>query len=217
MKRALLALFVLLAACAPAPTTAPEATLRVEGPVGFYPARAGLEWVYLPQGDRLDDPPYRLQVLGPTAWNGVNAVQYRFSGRGQERLYYRQVSADGVRLLGFEEVISASRVTFDPPLLEYPPQALLEVGYRWGGRTRVRSVFVLPSGVEEQARFDLEYTFTVIGKGEVRVPAGVFEAYMIRFSGRSSDGETSEYEAWFVPHLGEVRTREGLLLVRRNF
>ncbi len=218
LKRAgrFLLLLLLLAACAPAPHTPPPAEARVEGPVAFYPHATGLAWRYLPEGLPLDAPGYTLKVEGLGSFEGTPGIRYRFFGRGQDRVYYRQVGAFGVKLLGYEEKITLSRLEFDPPFLEYPPEALLEVGYRWGGRSRVRSFFVLPSGVEKQTELLLEYRFEVTDRRRVEVPAGSFEAYIIRFSAKSGK-ESVESELWFVPHVGEVRTREGLLLVGKNF
>lgn len=56
MKRYLMALALLVAACAPQVTQAPEVRpeLRVEA---FYPAATGLEWSYLPEGEPLSNPP----------------------------------------------------------------------------------------------------------------------------------------------------------------
>ncbi len=210
------ALLLLLAACAPAPQTPPPAEARLEGPVAFYPHATGLSWRYLPEGLPLDAPGYTLKVEGLGSFEGTPGIRFRFFGRGQDRVYYRQVGSFGVKLLGYEEKITLSRLEFDPPFLEYPPADLLAVGYRWGGRTRVRSFFVLPSGVEKQTEMALDYRFEVLERRRVEVPAGSFEAYVIRFTAKSGK-ESIASELWFVPHVGEVRTREGLLLIGKNF
>ncbi len=210
-------LLLLLAACAPVPSGPGPAEGRIEGPVGFYPSTTGLVWSYLPSGVSLDAPGYTLRAEGPASFAGASALRFRFSGRGQERIYYRTISDRlGVRLLGYEETVTSSRVRFDPPFLEYPPAGLLAVGYRWGGKTTVESVFVLPEGMVTQAKVPLSYTFEVVGRRTVEVPAGRFEAYLIRFNAESDQGAI-ESEIWFVPHVGEVRTREGLVLLKKNF
>jgi len=211
-----LLLVLLLAACAPVPKAPPAAEARVEGPVSFYPKETGLVWRYLPEGLPLDAPSYTLRVEGLGSFEGTPGLRYRFFGRGQDRVYYRQVGNDGVKLLGYEERITLSRVEFDPPFLEYPPKSLLRVGYRWGGKSRIRSYFALPSGIVKQAELTLDYRFEVLARREVEVPAGRFLAYVIRFSAKS-EKEAIESELWFVPHVGEVRTREGLVLVSKNF
>ncbi len=205
-----------LAGCAPQATAPAPAEARIQGPVAFYPHATGLVWTYLPEGLPLDAPPYRLRVEGEGSFEGRAGLKYRFFGRGQDRVYYREVGAFGSKLLGYEERITLSRVEFDPPFIEYPPAALLEVGARWGGRTRVSSFFVLPKGIEKQATLVLDYQFEVAEKRTVEVPAGSFSAYVIRFTAKSPK-ETLRSELWFVPHVGEVRTREGLVLVRKNF
>ncbi len=211
-----LLLLVLLAACAPAPQTPPPAEARVEGPVSFYPKETGLAWHYLPEGLPLDAPRYTLRVEGLGSFEGTPGLRYRFFGRGQDRVYYRQTGDDGVKLLGYEERITLSRVEFDPPFLEYPPKSLLQVGYQWGGKSRVKSYFALPSGIVKQAELTLDYRFEVLARREVEVPAGRFLAYVIRFSAKGGE-EAIESELWFVPHVGEVRTREGLVLIDKNF
>ena len=212
----LIALLLLLAACAPAPKAPPEAEARYEGPVSFYPKETGLAWRYLPEGLPLSDPAYVLKIQGLGSFEGTPGVRFRFFGRGQDRVYYRQFGEWGVKLLGYEERISQSRVEFDPAFLEYPPEALMQVGKRWGGKSRVKSYFILPTGIEKQADITLEYEFEVLRRQRVEVPAGEFEAFVIRFSARGGD-EAIESELWFVPHVGEVRTREGLLLIDKNF
>lgn len=213
MKRYLMALALALAACAPQVTQAPEARPLLEEKA-FYPALPGLEWVYLPEGEPLSSPPYRLRVEGPALYEGQEALRFRFQGRGEDRVYYRQVGAFGVRLLGFQD--PSARVVFTPPLLEYPPEALLAVGYRWGGTTEVRVELLTPSSREPLAQGRLGYQMEVLEEREVRVPAGAFRVFRIRQvyqDARSQDVR----EVWFAPRVGEVRTREGRLLVERNF
>lgn len=220
MKRFALvpALLVLVAACAPqTQAPAPEPFAREQGPVEFYPHNIGLYWVYLPQTDPPDYPSFKLSVLGPGQWDKEPATQMRFVGRGQERVYYRRFGEAGVELLGFKEQITLTRVSFDPPMLEYPPEELLRPGYRWGGRTVTQSVFLLPTGAQEQATLQLEYSYEVKGKSRVEVPAGLFEAYVIELTVTDEKGNQTVQEIWFVPHVGEVRTREGLVLIEKNF
>jgi hypothetical protein len=50
----------------------------------------------------------------------------------------------------------------------------------------------------------------------VRVPAGTFRIYRIRQTFRDSRSQDIR-EVWFAPRVGEVRTREGRILVERNF
>jgi len=220
MKRLLLlVLLVAIGACTPQQTTPSDEPIlpRVQGPVDFYPHSIGVYWIYLPQGDPPNYPKYRLSVLGPGQLDGVPAIQERFSGRGQERIYFRRYGNAGVELLGFKEQITLTKVTFDPPMLEYPPEELLRPGYRWGGRSVTSSVFQLPSGNMEQATLTIRYNYEVKGIKQVQVPAGLFDAHVIELTVTDDKGNKTVQEIWFVPHVGEVRTREGLLLIEKGF
>jgi hypothetical protein len=56
----------------------------------------------------------------------------------------------------------------------------------------------------------------VLEEREVRLPAGSFRILRIRQVYQDQAGQTA-YEVWFAPRVGEVRTREGRILVERNF
>ncbi len=208
-----MALALLLAACAPQVTQAPKAQPLLQE-TAFYPATTGLEWVYVPEGEALSSPPYRVRVEGPALYEGQEAVRFRSFGRGEDRVYYRQVGAFGVRLLGFQD--PSARVVFTPPILEYPPEALLAPGHRWGGKVTVRVELLTPGGREPLAQGSLGYAMEVLEEREVRLPAGVFRVYRIRQVYQDERGQDAR-EVWFVPKVGEVRTREGRVLVEKNF
>ncbi len=208
-----MALALLLAACAPQATQAPEARPLLKE-TAFYPATTGLEWVYVPEGEALSSPPYRVRVEGPALYEAQEAVRFRSFGRGEDRVYYRQMGAFGVRLLGFQD--PSARVVFTPPILEYPPEALLVPGHRWGGTVEGRVELLTPGGREPLLSGRLTYAMEVLEEREVRVPAGVFRVFRIRQTYQDQAGQTA-YEVWFAPRVGEVRTREGRLLVERNF
>ncbi|MFN3179912.1 MAG: hypothetical protein ACK41R_07190 [Thermus sp.] len=213
MRRYLMTLTLSLAACAPQATQAPEARPFLQE-TAFYPATTGLEWVYVPEGEALSSPPYRVRVEGPALYEGQEAVRFRSFGRGEDRVYYRQVGAFGVRLLGFQD--PSARVVFTPPILEYPPEALLAPGHRWGGKVTVRVELLTPGGREPLAQGNLNYAMEVLEEREVRLPAGVFQVYRIRQTYQDERGQDVR-EVWFVPKVGEVRTREGRVLVEKNF
>ncbi|GAB5602831.1 hypothetical protein FJNA_13560 [Thermus sp. FJN-A] len=208
-----MALALTLAACAPQTSQAPEARPLLRE-AAFYPATTGLEWAYVPEGEALTSPPYRVRVEGPAVYEGQEALRFRSFGRGEDRVYYRQVGAFGVRLLGFQD--PSARVVFTPPLLEYPPEALLHVGYRWGGSAQVRVELLTPEGREPLAQGVLNYTMEVLEEREVRLPAGTFRVFRIRQTYQDNRGQDAR-EVWFAPRVGEVRTREGRILVERNF
>ncbi len=77
-----MALALALSACAPQVIQAPEARPLLEEK-GFYPALPGLEWVYVPEGEALSSPPYRLRVEGPALYEGQEALRFRSQGRGR--------------------------------------------------------------------------------------------------------------------------------------
>jgi len=168
----------------------------------------------VPEGESLSSPPYRMRLEGPAAFEGQEALRFRVYGRGEDRVYFRQVGPVGVRLLGFQE--PSARVVFSPPLLEYPPEALLTPGHHWGGTTEVKVELLTPSGREPLAQGLLAYEMGVLEEREVRVPAGTFRVYRIRQTFRDNKGQDIR-EVWFAPRVGEVRTREGRILVERNF
>ena len=217
MKRLLILLPLLFLGCVPPPPAENPVTVVVTGPVGFYPSALGADWVYQPPGASPSDPPYRLSILGPATFDNKSATKFRFAGRGQERYYYRQMGADGVKLLGLEEAITRSVTRFNPPMLEYPPESLMNAGYKWGGSTRYETSILLPDNKIELRRDTFQYTYTVIEKAQREVPGGSFQVFRIKLELEDGKGNKEEQEIWFVPNVGEVRTREGLLLVDRNF
>ncbi len=73
-----------------------------------------------------------------------------------------------------------------------------------------------PSGREPLARGSLAYQMEVLEEREVRVPAGTFRVFRIRQTYQDARSQDVR-EVWFAPQVGEVRTREGRLLVERNF
>ncbi len=208
---ALLALGILLTACAP--QVAQKARPEFKD-VGFYPTLTGLEWVYVPEGEKVTAPPYRARIEGPASFLGQEAIRVYVGGRGEERRYYRRVDR-GVWLLGFED--PSARVIFTPPIREYPPEEDLKEGYRYEGEAAVRVELLSPSRPPEPLQEGrLSYLIEVLEKREVRVPAGSFQIYRIRQRYKDEQGETP-YEVWFAPYVGEVRTREGRILVETNF
>lgn len=220
MKRlALLGLLLALAACVPqnsnpTPTTP---TTRIDTANAFYPAQVGLEWTYLPVDASSVDPPYKLSIDGQAPFNNQLAFRYRFFGRGQQRVYYRQSDAAGVRLLGFEEIVTNTVTRFDPPIQEYPPQANLTVGARWGGLTRFTVDLSTNGKASRFAEGTFEYTYTVLARSTVKVFNNSYDVLRISLERKPNQGDAERYEIWFVPNVGEIRTQEGLQLLQRNF
>jgi hypothetical protein len=225
MLRIFVPALLLLVACAPRATEPPTNTALIQGPVGFYPSQPGLDWVYLPLRASIGDPPVRLSVIGPTIFEGQPAIRYRLSGRGLDRSYYRQVDASGVRLLGMEDFDRLQVARYTPPIQEYPPQASLAIGARWGGQTREVIELRFNNQVTRVSDRVLEYTYTVLGKSNVSVPAGSFEVFRIALEYRDPRNPNlrESFELWFFPGVGEIFSsvnfgdQGGLSLIDRNF
>ena len=219
-RRLALALLVAaLAACAPAaaPPPPPIETGAVPGEVGFYPSASGLAWRYA--RTRADgtvvanEAPFELRVEGPASFQGQILTSVRFFGQGQEWLYYRDFSEAGVRLFG-QVAPEFVTVTYDPPILEYPPQPRLSRGYSWGGETKVT---YQPKNVPART-VTLTYLYRVLGEEKFRVGDAEYTTVIINLDQRLSTGDPVPSQTIrFAPKIGEVRTREGLVLVGKNF
>jgi len=221
MRRTLLALIALgltLAACTPAGTTTNErvAVEQLTEPISYYPYQTGARWQYLPDGARLSDPTTALVVEGPTIVANEVWVSWHTRGRGLDQRSYRQVRADGVFLKQEERL--GTTFTFDPPLQEYPPQQQMRVGAQWRGTT---TVHMSADAGKQQRSLGIDYVFTVVDRRSVTVPAGAFDVFVIDFTTRTTDenGTVTEeltQQTWFAPYVGEVRTRNGQVLVQSN-
>ncbi|MDX2005357.1 MAG: hypothetical protein SFU83_08785 [Meiothermus sp.] len=221
----LLGLVALLGACVPQNTPPPNPNVpstRIETTGSFYPLQTSFEWIYLPDRAGATDPSYRLTILGQGSFNNQVVTRYRFFGRGQDRIYYRQVDASGVRMLGFEEVVTETVTRFDPPIQEYPAQANLIVGARWGGISRFTTDLRAGGRTTRFAEGQFEYTYTVLGRANVSVQNNTYQVFRIGLERKTpasgpNPAQTDTAEIWFVPNVGEVRTQEGLQLLDRNF
>ncbi|MBW7916846.1 MAG: hypothetical protein H3C53_09230 [Trueperaceae bacterium] len=213
----LLMLIVALAACAPASDDGKRVGVeQLTEAVTFYPNQTGATWEYLPDGARLTDPTTRVQVLGPTVVGGEVWTAWHARGRGLDETSYRQVRSDGVWLKRQERL--GTSYDFDPPLHEYPAQGELRVGALWTGTTNVH---ISAQDGKQQLDMKVDYTYIVVDKRQVTVPAGVIDVYVIDFTSRTMDDSGNVAEeltqtTWFAPHLGEVRLRSGQVLVGTN-
>lgn len=210
------ALAFLLAACAPT-SEAPRVDVdQLTEPITYYPFQTGATWQYLPDGARLNDPTTTVRVEGPTVAAGEVWVAWHTRGRGLDQMSYRATRPDGVFLM--REVRLGTTFTFDPPLKEYPQGAQLRVGANWSGST---SVHLSADGGRQQRTMAIDYVYTVVDKRLVTTPAGQFDVFVIDFTSRTFDelGNITDeltQQTWFAPHVGEVRTRNGHLLVASN-
>jgi len=208
---------LVLAACAPASDEGGRVGVeQLTEAVTFYPNQTGAAWEYLPNGARLTDPTTTVQILGPTVVGGEVWTAWNARGRGLDEMSYRQVRGDGVWLRRQERL--GTSYDFDPPLHEYPAAAEMRVGALWTGSTVVHV-----SAQEGKQELDLavDYTYIVVDKRQVTVPAGVIDVYVIDFTSRTMDEDGAVKEeltqtTWFAPNLGEVRLRSGQVLVGTN-
>lgn len=208
---------LLLTACAPSSSETPRVGVeQLTEPTTYYPYQTGATWEYLPNGARLTDPTTAVQVLGPTVLGGEVWIAWHARGRGLDEMSYRQVRPDGVWLKRQERL--GTTYTFDPPLHEYPAAETLRVGALWTGTTTVR---MSADGGKQTLDLDVEYAYIVVDKRKVTVPAGEIDVYVIDFTSRTTDENGAIKDeltqtTWFSPFLGEVRLRNGQVLIRTN-
>jgi hypothetical protein len=214
-----LTLCLSLAACGPAETSPPPrvGTGVITGPPStFYPSSPGLSWIYLPAAaDGSIDPtaaPFELRVEGQRAFKGKILTGVRFFGRAGDRVYYRDFSAGGVQLYGWDSPDFVT-VTYDPPILEYPPEGQLVRGFTWGNESKITTTF--PKGQETVVKISERYR--VLGTEKYKVGEQTYDTVVINYEGNLSSGERLTSVIYFAPKIGEVRTKEGLILFRKNF
>ncbi len=210
------ALLALLAACAPT-SEAPRVDVeQLSEPISYYPFQAGARWEYLPDGARLSDPSTVVRVEGPTVVAGDVWIAWHTRGRGLDQMSYRVSRPNGVFLLREERL--GTTFTFNPPLQEYPPASQLRVGANWSGNTTVQ---LSADNGRQQRTMEVDYVYTVVDRRPVTTPAGEFDVFVIDFTSRTFDEEGNitdqlTQQTWFSPYVGEVRTRNGHLLVSSN-
>jgi hypothetical protein len=218
--RALLVAVVTLVLSACAPTTASDDrvdVLQLTDPITYYPFQTGAAWEYLQQGARLTDPRTTVVVEGPTVIDNGVWIGWRLIGPAREKRSYRQVTPAGV-FLHSEIRLGITTLTYDPPIQEYPPEGVLRVGALWSGETDV--TLQLHDGTEPEVRH-LAYTYTVVDRRTVTIPAGSVEVFVINLTSRLFDDDGMQvdeetYETWFAPFVGEVRLNTGHVLMRSN-
>ncbi|MFC4453328.1 hypothetical protein [Deinococcus sonorensis] len=205
-----------LAGCAPTQQTkgpALTATTTISQ-VSFYPSQAGLRWNYLPDGAIASDVPYVLSSQGPTIFAGQEVQGFLLSGRGADQTSYRQLSGDGVLLLGFRK--PGLTVTLTPPWREYPAEGAWAVGLSWQGQSDVR---VLSDDGKTNVSGKVSYRYSVLDHRTVAVGGRSYTVWVINRQITDNVGGLfpASQELWFAPYVGEVRTPEALLLASRNF
>ena len=203
-----------LTACMPvAQAPVPRLQARVVGvEPTFYPSATGLAWAYLKDNDPVNAPTYELRVEGPSVFRGRQLTAMSFVGRGSNDTYYREFGPAGVRLHArvTPEVVT---VTYDPPLQEYPPQDRLVLGGAWSGRSTITVEY--PDRAAETVV--TEYTYRVLAEEKLDIAGTVYDTFLINLEQKLTPGEATVQSIRFTPAIGEVRTKEGLLMVGRNF
>jgi hypothetical protein len=219
--KTLLPLFlsVTLLACVPTqePTKPPKPPVEsgvVGGETSFYPNAAGLIWQYIKESTSADAPKYKLEILGPSLFHGRTLTAIRFVGNASDQTYFREFSSTGVKLHGFS-ISQTGDVTFDPAIQEYPAQSELKIGATWGGQTLVTEPNL--ADPSKPKSYKISYTYTVLARQQFKVAEQIYDTYRIAYEVISSPTQRSTQTIHFTPNIGEVRTKEGLLLLGKNF
>ncbi|KZK14764.1 hypothetical protein [Meiothermus taiwanensis] len=147
-------------------------------PTAYYPNGVGYSWTYSTG----------MEQVFTREQNGLLVFE--------RRLAKQPVSADllrytdnGVLLEGL--LVGQAVQRYNPPLLLYPAPPLV-LGQEWGGRSSFGGQSVALLG-------------KVLRIEGVSVPAGRFNAYVIRTSTVTSGGGSQVMEIYFVPGVGVVR------------
>ena len=214
-------LVVLFTACTPQTEEAERVSIdQFAGSVSFYPQETGIVWSYVPPGGSLESPALQQVIEGPTVLNDDIWIASSVTGVGLSGFRFRQYRSDGVYRL--RETAPGVETTYDPPIREFPAESELVVGASWTGDTTA-TVFFPGAKPDEQTQVQtVNYTYTVVDKRTVNnLPIGPVEVFVVNLVGRlfDADGGISQelkQEVWFAPFIGEVRTREGFLLIATN-
>lgn len=224
MRRLSIICFVLVAlitACTPQTEDAERVTVdQFAGSVSFYPQETGIVWTYVPPGGSLESPALQQIIEGPTVLKDDIWIATSIVGVGLSGSRYRQYRSDGVYRL--RETAPGVETTYDPPIREFPAERELFVGSSWTGETTATIFFSDAKPDEQTQTQQVSYTYTVVDKRTINnLPIGPVEVLVINLVGRlfDADGGVSQelkQEVWFAPYVGEVRTREGFLLIDTN-
>jgi len=220
----LIAVLLSVAACVP-PAVQNVTTTVAADQVSYYPSQSGLVWSYLKPGEPLDTAPYIVRIEGPTSYQSKVLTALRFIGRGQERFYYREFDATGVKLWG-EASPEFYQITYDQPVQEYPSEATLAVGKTWTGSTTAQLVTK-----EGTRKMRFTYISKVVTREKFKIRDTEYNAFLILRDNRleyldltAAESAKPQFQPIlesqrirFVPYIGEVETREGLVLVNYNF
>ncbi|WP_174720009.1 MULTISPECIES: hypothetical protein [unclassified Meiothermus] len=153
-------------------------TLALAQPSAYFPNGVGLSWTYS-SGEE--------QVFARQK-DGFLMLEHRYAGRARYADLLRY-DATGVYLEGV--YIGGAVQKYAPPLQLYPSAPLI-IGQEWGMKSSIQGQVV--AFVAKVTRLE-----------GVQVPAGKFNAYVIRTSLVTQSGGSSVVESYFVPGVGVVR------------
>ena len=216
---------LLLGACAPGIDNPGRVDIDIPvSDVAYHPfTTVGLERVYLEANVRLDRPPIREKVEGQRIVDGKLLHTVRRYGRGDETINLFALEGGFLSLHRHDSRGLIDTITLYDPPVQYLPE-VLEVGRAWRGEA-TESWFQQQRGeVAALGDIELTYEYTVVGKRTYVIDDQQdpkrFETYVISARElRDDQGTLSKrnYEFWYTPFVGVVRTRDGKFLIDRNF
>ena len=212
VQRLLMAGTLLLTASACAPTTGqPNRPVEVQvevdtTAVAYHPTQAGILRTYTTEqgGSEIHQ-----EHLGRTVRSGVpyQVVQTRGGGR-DTRSYHRHTTAGVFKAI---ETTPNYEATYDPPMQMLP--GTLQVGQTWQGSS---TVTFTRQGQPPQ-HVDVHYQSRVIDQRQGSISGQEYNFFVIQTEGFDENGApVARQERWYVPHLGDVKPTDGLLLVASN-
>ena len=152
--------------------------LALAAPTAYYPNGIGYSWIYSSG----------MEQVFTREQDGLLVSERRLAGQPVSADLLRY-SEKGVFIEGL--VVGQVVQRYVPPLQLYPAPPLV-LGQEWGGRSSF--------GGQRVALFG-----KVLRIEGVNVPAGRFNAYVIRTSTVTSAGGSQVMEIYFVPGVGIVR------------
>ncbi|MER3483940.1 MAG: hypothetical protein C4332_13105 [Meiothermus sp.] len=153
--------------------------LSLAAPPAYYPNGVGYSWLYSSSEEQAFA---RVQ-------DGMLVLEHRYPKRPVVADLLRYTPDQGVWLEGL--IIGKSVQRYSPALQLYPAPPLT-VGQRWGGKSTLGGQTIALLG--EVTRIE-----------GVNVPAGRFNAYVLRTSTVTGDGGSVVVEIYYVPGVGIVR------------
>ncbi|MCS7067375.1 MAG: hypothetical protein N2Z75_00765 [Meiothermus sp.] len=148
-------------------------------PTAYYPNGIGYSWTYSSG----------MEQVFTREQNGMLVFERRLANQPVSADLLRYTPDKGVLLEGL--IVGQAVQRYNPPLQLYPAPPLV-LGQEWGGRSNFGGQSVALLG-------------KVLRIEGVNVPAGRFNAYVIRTSTVTSGGGSQVMEIFFVPGVGIVR------------